>query len=83
MMKSGCQQDMLECTTEPLPDHLDDKLRNDDEFDEDLEASIQNSLSKLNLGTTEVQDGCAFLSLMELRGNGPDQCNTNPSLGQM
>jgi hypothetical protein len=82
MMKSGHQQDMLECTTEPLPDHIHGKSRNEDESDEELEASIQNSMTKLisqldvdnNLGTGEVQDGCAFLSLMELRGNGADQC---------
>ena len=63
MMKSGCQQDMLEHTTEPLPDHIHGKSRNEDEFDKELEASIQNSLTKLvsqldvdnsNLGTSEV-----------------------------
>ena len=65
MMNSGCQQDMLECTTKPLPDHIHGKLRNKDEFNEELEASIQNSLTKLvsqldadnNLGTAEVRDG--------------------------
>ena len=62
MMKSGHQQDMLEYTTKPLPDHVHGKLSNKDEFDEQLEASIQNSLTKLisqldadnNLGTMEV-----------------------------
>ena len=82
MMKSGRQQDMLERTTEPLPDHIHGKSRNKDESDEKLEASIQNSLTEIvsqldadnNLGTAEVEDGFVFLSLMGLHGNGADQC---------
>ena len=62
MMKSGHQQDMLEHTIEPRPDHIHGKLRNKDEIDEELEASIQNSLTELvsqldadnRLGTMEV-----------------------------
>ena len=38
---------MLECTTKPLPDHIHGKLRNKNEFDEELEASIQNYLTEL------------------------------------
>ena len=78
----------------PLPDYIHGTLRNEDEFDEKLEASIQNSLTKLvsqldvdnNLGTAEVQDGSAFLSLIELHGNGADQCRykciAHPNMNQ-
>ena len=62
MMKSGHQQDMLECNTKPLPDPIHDKFRKEDEIDKELKASIQNSLTKLvsqlnvdnRLGTTEM-----------------------------
>ena len=62
MMKSGHQQDMLERNTNPLPDRIRDKFRKEDEIDKELEASIQNSLTKLisqldvdnRLGTVEV-----------------------------
>ena len=62
MMKSGHQQDMLECNTKPLPDPIHGKSRNKDEIDKQLEASIQNSLTKLvsqldvdnRLGTMEM-----------------------------
>ena len=83
MMKSGHQQDMLEHNTNPLPDHIHDKFRKEDKIDKELEASIQNSsLTKLvsqldadnRLGTAEMQDGSAFLTLTELRGSGTDQC---------
>ena len=63
MMKSGHQQDMLECNTKPLlPDPIHDKSKKEDEIDKELEASIQNSLTKLvsqldvdnRLGTMEM-----------------------------
>ena len=62
MMKSGHQQDMLERNTKPLPDPICDKFRKEDEIDKELEASIQNSLTKLvsqldtdnRLGTVEM-----------------------------
>ena len=82
MMKSGHQQDMLEHNTKPLPDPIHDKFKNENEIDKELEASIQNSLTELvsqldadnRLGTMEMRDGSTFLTLMELRGNGADQC---------
>ena len=82
MMKSGCQKDTLERTTEPLPDPIRSNVKNDDKMDEAMEACIDNALTELvsqldadnNLGITEAPDGSAFLSLTELRGNGADQC---------
>ena len=73
---------MLECNTNPLPDHIHDKFRKEDEIEKELEASIQNSLTKLisqlnmdnRLGTVEMRDGSAFLTLTELCGSGTDQC---------
>ena len=82
MMKSGRQKDTLERTTEPLPDPICGKVKNDDKTDEEMKACIENALTELvsqldadnNLGITEAPDGSAFLSLTELRGNGSDQC---------
>ena len=82
MMKSGRQQDMLERNTKPLPDPIRDKFKKENEIDKELEASIQNSLTELvsqldadnRIGTVKIQDGSAFLTLTELRGNGADQC---------
>ena len=94
MMKSGHQQDMLEHNTKPLPDPIHDKFKKGNEIDKELEASIQNSLTELisqldadnRLGTVEIRDGSAFLTLTELRGNGADQCGykciTQPNMNQ-
>ena len=62
MMKSGHQKDMLECTTDPLPEHFHCKAQNKNKSDEELETSIQRSLTELisqldadnYLGTAQV-----------------------------
>ena len=62
MMKSGHQQDMLECNTKPLPDPICQQFKKEDEIDKELEASIQNSLTELisqldadnRLGTVKI-----------------------------
>ena len=40
MMKSGHQQDKLECMTDPLPDYSHHKAQNENKVDEELETSI-------------------------------------------
>ena len=74
-MKSGRQQDMLERNTNPLPDHIRDKFRKEDEIDKELEASIQD----LELRRCEM-DLCFSLSWSYVA---VEQINagTNTSLG--
>jgi hypothetical protein len=84
MMKSGRQKDMLERTTEPLPDPIKGRKGNDDKTDEEVETYIDACLTELvsqldednNLGNGSYHgvDKFLFMTLTDLRGNGSDQC---------
>ena len=83
MMKAGRQKDMLERTTDPLPDPVKGKNQKDEKTEAEVAIHIQDCLteimsqldedSNLSPQTDNGVDPLQFVSLTQLRGSDKDQ----------
>ena len=84
MMKAGQQKDMLECTTEALPDPIKGKKTTDEQTETELVRHIDDCLTdlvsqldednQLGLDSVDSIDPLQFMSMTDLRGNDKEKC---------